>query len=358
MIKAAIVGCGKVADQHAQQIHRIRGATLVAVCDTEPLMAQQMAERFKVERYFGDTSDMLEASKPDVVHITTPPQTHFALGKLCLEAGCSVYIEKPFTLDAGAADELITLASGLDLKVTAGHNALFTPAMIRMRDLVRSGYLGGHPIHMESTYCYDLGDPAYAHALLGNSGHWIRTLPGSLLQNIISHGISKIAEFLTTDSPSVIAHGFTSTFLKTIGQPDIIDEARVIISDQGSTAYFTFSSQIRPSLHQFRLYGPAASLLIDDDHQIVIKTDDKEYKSYLRYFIPPFLYAKQYADNAIGNFRKFVTSEFHLPFDAGLKTLIEAFYASICNSTPPPIPYRDILLTAKIMDDIFAQMKT
>jgi len=84
----------------------------------------------------------------------------------------------------------------------------------------------------------------------------VRSLPGKLLQNIISHGIARIAEFWEGDTPRVIAHGFVSPVLKQIGEHDIIDELRVILSDdKGTTAYFTFSSQMRPSLHQFRIYG-------------------------------------------------------------------------------------------------------
>ena len=66
-----------------------------------------------------------------------------------------------------------------------------------MRALVESGYLGGAPVHMESYYGYDLGEPSYARALLGDQQHWVRRLPGKLLHNIISHGIARIAEFLT-----------------------------------------------------------------------------------------------------------------------------------------------------------------
>jgi predicted dehydrogenase len=255
------------------------------------------------------------------------------------------------------AEELISLADENGLKVTAGHNAQFTHAMVRMRELVKNGYLGGKPVHMESHYCYSFGDEHYAKALLGDSDHWVRKLPGSLLQNIISHGISKIAEFLSGDSPIVIASGFTSAFLKSIGENSIIDEVRVIIQDEdATTAYFTFSSQIMPVPHQFRLYGPKRSLIVDDDHQILIKIGDTEYKSYLRYFVPPFEYAKQYVGNFSRNFKKFLKKDFHLPNDAALKTLIESFYNSIASNSPLPLSYREILLTSKIMDDIFAQI--
>jgi predicted dehydrogenase len=357
MIRAAIVGCGKVADQHATQITRIPGARLVAVCDSEELMARQMAERFHVASHFTCLDKMLEAEKIDVVHVTTPPQGHFALGKTCLEHGCNVYIEKPFTLNTPDAEALIDLANRNGLKLTAGHNAQFTHAMVQMRELVKQGYLGTRAVHMESVYCYELGDEAYAKAFLGDRDHWVRKLPGSLLQNIISHGVGKIAEFLTGDRPLVIAHGFTSPFLKSIGQDDIVDEVRVIVKDEAAkTAYFTFSSQMQPSLHQFRVYGDKRALVVDDDHQVLVRLHDKGYKSYLRYFAPPFEFAGQFARGGVRNMGQFTRGRFHLPFDAGLRRLIEAFYRAVADGAPLPLPYREIVLTSRIMDDIFAQI--
>ena len=49
MLKVGIVGCGKIADAHASQIQRIAGCEIVGVCDTEPLMARQLYERFPVK---------------------------------------------------------------------------------------------------------------------------------------------------------------------------------------------------------------------------------------------------------------------------------------------------------------------
>ena len=142
-------------------------------------------------------AELLREARPDVVHVTTPPASHFDIARLCLERGCHVYVEKPFTLHAEEAEELIALAIRTDVKLTAGHDDQFSHAARRMRALVESGYLGGAPVHMESYYCYDLSEPGYAKALLGDRRHWVRGLPGGLLQNIISHGIARIAEFLT-----------------------------------------------------------------------------------------------------------------------------------------------------------------
>jgi predicted dehydrogenase len=354
MLKVAIVGCGKIADAHATQIQKIEGCEIVGVCDREPLMARQLYDRFPVKHYFGDLQELISATQPDVVHITTPPATHFEMARLCLERGCHVYVEKPFTVWAAEAEQLVSLAQSNGLKLTVGHNDQFSPVARRLRALVATGYVGV-PLHMESHYSYDLGDPSYARALLGNRDHWVRQLPGQLLQNVISHGIARIAEFLDAEDPTVIAHGFVSTFLRNIGESEIIDELRVIITDEKKlTAYFTFSSQIRPSIHEFRIYGSKNGLILDNDHDILIKLKGRKYKSYIDKFIPPIVFAKQHLSNFKTNVGLFLGRDFHM--DSGMKYLIESFYRSIREGSNLPISYREILLTSRIMDSIFQQL--
>jgi predicted dehydrogenase len=354
VLKVAIIGCGKIADSHASQIGRIKGCEIVGVCDREPLMAQQLAKRFPVKRAFSSLTELLDEAKPDVVHITTPPQGHFDLAKTCLNRGCHVYIEKPFTVWADEAQQLIAIANEKRLKLTVGHDDQFSHVSRRMRSIVRSGYLGGAPIHMESYYCYEITKTGYAGALLGDKQHWVRRLPGKLLQNIISHGIARIAEFLAGDSPEVIVYGFTSPLLRTLGETELIDELRVIIHDTDeTTAYFTFSSQMRPGLHGFRIYGPQNGLMLDQDQETLIKLRGARYKSYAEKFVPPICVAGQYLRNATANLQTFLGNDFHMK--SGMKYLIERFYQAILADEPPPIPYREIILTARIMDSIFAQ---
>jgi predicted dehydrogenase len=355
MLRVAIVGCGKIADAHAAQIQHIPGCQLVAACDHEELMARQFCERFAVKAQFNDVREMLARSTPDVVHITTPPQSHFSLGKACLSSGCHVFIEKPFTVCAWEADELIALAQWNGLKLTVGHDAQFSHAARRLRQLAGSGYLGGPAVHMESSYCYDLTDPAYARAFLSDRRHWVRALPGKLLQNIVSHGLARIAEFLPDDAPEVLAVAFASARLAASGDDGLLDELRVIVrASSGSTAYFTFSSQMRPLLHEFRVYGPRNGAILDEDHQTVIRCRGKNYKSYADKFIPPVDAAWQNLRNLGFNARRFMASDFHMK--GGLKHLIECFYRSIDHDEPPPIPYREIMLTSRLMDGIFAQV--
>ncbi len=181
MLKTAIVGCGKIADSHMEQLCRIPNCKVVAVSDREPLMAGQLAERFKVASCFSSVGELLSAARPDVVHVTTPPASHFEISMLCLEAGSHVYVEKPFTLNTREAEELIDLAERKGRKITVGHDLQFSPVTRRMRQLIQGGYLGGAPVHMESYYCYDLSAPGYAKALLSDRSHWVRRVARPLI---------------------------------------------------------------------------------------------------------------------------------------------------------------------------------
>jgi predicted dehydrogenase len=357
MIKVGIIGCGKIADAHASAISSIPDAEIVGVCDNEELMAKQLFERFSIKQYYRDLKEMLSSARPDVVHITTPPQSHFELGKICLNAGCHAYIEKPFTLNLGEADQLIRLADQNNLKLTVGTDEQFSHAAIDMRNLINKGYLGGPAVHMDAYYCYDLGEERYARAFLANKTHWVRSLPGKIAHNIISHGIAKVAEFMGEGNIKVIAHGFTSSFLRGLGEHDIIDEIRVMINaNDQTTAYFTFSTQMRPLLKELRIYGPKNGLIFNQDHHSVIKVRGMNYKSYAEKFVPLNNYARQYRKNMLANAKLFLKNDFHLKY--GLRCLIQLFYRSIVDKTPPPIPYKEILLTTSIMDSIFNQIYT
>ena len=354
MLKIAIIGCGKVADQHVQAIHRIPDCTIVAVCDRELLMAKQLGERFGISACFSDLEEMLRAASPDVVHITTPPQNHYSLGKQCLVSGSHVYLEKPFTITADEAASLIDFAKKRGLKMTVGHNYLFTLEMLEMRRLKKAGFLGGRPIHHESYWSYDLGDRSYVAPMLGNRNHWVRQLPGQLFHNIISHGIAKLTEFLDGESMEIAATAHQSEELRSLGAQEVMDELRVLIRDkQGTTAFFCFSTQIK-GLNQLRVYGPAASITADIITGSLVRNTNRSYKSYLTYFIPPLRNAKEHFRNAQCNVANFLRRRLYQDF--GMKELIARFYSSIRTGSPPPIPYREILLTARIMDEIFAQI--
>ncbi|MBE3143409.1 MAG: Gfo/Idh/MocA family oxidoreductase, partial [Planctomycetes bacterium] len=288
-------------------------------------------------------------------HITTPAQTHFPLGRMCLEAGCHVYMEKPFTETTAEAEALIQLAQEKQRRITVGHNLQFSPEAIRMRELVKAGFLGGPPIHMESIQCYSHDDPTYSRAVLGDSNHWVRRLPGSLLHNLISHGVSKIGEFLAGDHPNIVSLSFSSPYLRQLGQTDIVDEVRATIQDeQGTTAFFLFTTQFGAGSNELRLFGKAGNLVMDNTYRTILRIRPSHHKSYLRYFLAPLIHAREDVRNSFRSIRLFARNDFHM--DYGMKKLMELFYSAIRENKPDPIPSAEILRTSRIMEAIFEQM--
>lgn len=356
MLRAAIIGCGKIADQHVQAIQRLPGSQVVAVCDQEPLMALQLAERFAIEGCYSETSEMLRSARPEVVHITTPPQSHFDLAMRCLGAGCHVYIEKPFTVTFAEAAALIGEAEARGKVVTSGHNCQFSFEMVRMREQLAQGFLGGPPLHVESYWSYDLSDISYVGPLLGNPNHWVRRLPGGLLHNIVSHGIARIAEFIDDELDVLVARAHQSTQLRDMGGQEVLDELRVLMRDaKGTTATFCFSTQIKPGLNQLRLFGPSNSLTVDLNSGSVLTHQGRSFKSYLTYLMPPLLAARAHIGIAWHNLWGIARQQIYQ--DAGMTALIDRFHRAVAAGGAPPIPYRELLLTARIMDEVFAQMR-
>src|SRR4051794_26687341 len=134
-LKVALVGCGQIADAHLQEIRKIPIAKVVAVCDRQIDLATQAAARFEAGAVYDDLDRMLAEMRPDVLHITTPPQSHLSLAVKAMQAGCHLYIEKPFTMDVEEADELLAAARASGKKICVGHDQLFDPVWEECREL-------------------------------------------------------------------------------------------------------------------------------------------------------------------------------------------------------------------------------
>ena len=94
--------------------------------------------------------------------------------------------------------------------------------------------------------------------------------------------------------------------------------------------------------------------MLDHDQDMLLKLRGARFKSYGEKFLPQLDLASQLVGNVLTNVRTFLARDFHMK--SGMKFLIESFYRSISDGTPLPISYREILLTARIMDSIFEQL--
>ncbi len=353
-LKVAIVGCGKIADGHVGEIQKLPDlAKVVAVCDTERLMAEQLAVRFGVEGIYDDYSEMLRKECPDVVHIATPPRPHLKLAQQALEAGCHIYVEKPLAPAHGETVELVESARAAGKKLTAGYSYLFDPPARRLRELVAAGELGDL-VHLETFYGYDLAGP-FGSAVLADANHWVHQLPGALLQNNIDHMLYKLAEYIPDDSPELLAVGMVRRPQRFGDVRDVMaDELRLVLRGERMTATATFSSFVRPVAHLLKLCGTRNSATADFSARTVLLESTLPLPSALGRLVPAFQRSGRVAQEGLRNTMSFARSEFH--FFAGLNELIKQFYQSIESGGDPPIPYRTLLWTSSIMNRIWAQV--
>ena len=352
-LKVSIVGCGQIAEAHIEEIHKLDKATVVGVCDLEILMAEQISKRFGVPSYYNDYARMLDKEKPDVVHITTPPQSHLPLTRQALEAGCHVYVEKPLAMNYQDSKTLIELVEGAGKKLTIGYAYMFDPAVLALRELVQNGILG-EPVHIESYFGYNLAGP-YGSAIMGNPNHWVHRLPGKLFQNNIDHMLYNVTEFIKDEKPSVSAFGYKKR-KESYGdaRDQLLDELRVLIYGDGISAFGTFCSHAQPGNHQFRIYGTEATVNLDYPSQSVTVLAPNRIPTSLGRLKPNFDLSWQYFKGGLKNVFRFIRSDFQ--FFAGFSNLLDRYYDSIIMDTPPPIDYDAILRTNFIMEEIFNQL--
>lgn len=354
-LKIGIVGCGKIADGHVEEIQKMPAlARVVGVCDREPIMAEQIAMRYGLDYHTHDVERLLSERRPDVLHITTPPGSHLALAKRAIDAGCHVYVEKPMTLSLADTRELVAHAEAAKKKITIGYTYLFDPPALEMRALIQEGALG-EIVHVESFYGYNLAG-AYGSAILADPDHWVLKLPGQLLHNNIDHLLNKVLEFVDEDEPSLTARGFVRRTTRFGDARDAMhDELRLLIDGARTTVYGTFSSHIRPAGHFARVYGTKNTAHVDYVARTVTLESSGSLPSAIGRLVPAFEMAARFARAGARNVGKFARSEFH--FFSGLHYLIRAYYESILDDAPPPISARDIVRVSAMLDEIFRQLR-
>jgi predicted dehydrogenase len=353
-LKIALVGCGKIADGHVEEIQKMpERAQVVAVCDREILMAEQMAVRYGVPAFYDSYERMLEEARPDVVHITTPPGSHLALTRAAVAAGCHVYVEKPLTLNYPDSKTLVDEVARAGKRLTVGYTYLFDPPALEMRRLIAEGAIGD-VVHVESYYGYSIGGQ-FGSAIRGDPGHWVHALPGKLFQNNVDHVLNKLTEFIDDEEPRLEAHAWRRdrTAFGDV-RDELLDELRLTLIGKRTSAYGTFSSHVKPAAHFVRVYGEKNILHADYVCRTVTLEPGATLPSAIGRLVPAFGQAAQFLRAGGRNARAFARGDFQ--FFSGMNRLMAMFYDSITEGTPPPISTRDMLRVALWMDRIFAQV--
>lgn len=141
--RIAVIGTGWWAtEHHIPALLAHPHAELVALCDANLEKAQQTADAYNVPSAYASVDELLANERLDGAIVVTNHATHYAVAKACLQAGLHILIEKPMTLFAREAKELVDLAAAQGVQIAMGYNHTYAPYTIRAQQIVASGALG------------------------------------------------------------------------------------------------------------------------------------------------------------------------------------------------------------------------
>ncbi|MFW9969498.1 MAG: Gfo/Idh/MocA family protein [Candidatus Odinarchaeota archaeon] len=142
IIKWGILGCGRIANAFAEGLKVLPNAKLEAVASKTEGKAESLGKMFGVKNIYTNYEDLVNNPVVDVIYIATTHNFHYQNALLCLSHGKPVLCEKPITLNANQAENLIETARNNNLFLMEAIWTRFLPCIIKLNELVDQDIIG------------------------------------------------------------------------------------------------------------------------------------------------------------------------------------------------------------------------
>jgi len=348
-MKVAFVGCGLNSNYHINFAKGYPELEIIGVVDKDSEKAKQCAARYGIKKIFSTIKDLVDEYKPDVIHIITPPPTHYSLAKEAIQSKCHVLVEKPMTLNGQEAGELYALAEENGVKLCTMHNHFYDPCIAKARDLIDKG-LVGNIINVESYYGLNTRIDAFRKYPAPNALPWIYTLPGGVFHDFMAHPLYVMLPY--TGKPQEI-----QVMEKSFGElpQNISDELRILIKGEKAFGVLTFSFAAKPHLHFLRIYGTKMMVSVDFNTMTTTLHPVSHLPKAAQKATYNLSASWQLLRNTLFNVWNFGRGKLR-PYQ-GMKVLIHKFYDAINGKGELPVSKEEALMVIETMDEIWKQIK-
>jgi len=337
-IRAAIVGCGRISAYHVAAVQALPHAELVAACDLREGAAAELAAQHGIERVFSDMETMMGDVQPDVIHLTTPPQSHVALARVAAEHGAHMYIEKPFATSVDDAEAIVAAARAANVEVCAGHSRVFDPTFREALRQVEGGDIGRVvSVRAEQGFTYD-------DAARGAAIPWDYRYDWGIFENLMPHPLSAVCHFLAHPGhPQVTALNLGSV------REAAVDELRVFIPATNAIGEISLTLT-SPEVNRLEIVGTGGRILVDFDRMTTLASPDTGLPSVVTRFGGNFAAALKLTRSsgrvaaalATGRIKRYM----------GIRALIAAFYDALREGMPAPVLPEHAILNVRLMQEI------
>ncbi len=140
--KWGIIGPGRIAHQFAEGLKAIEDAALYAVASNSPERARAFAAQHAGQKTYGSYEALVNDPQVDAVYIATPHRFHVDNALQCLRAGKPVLCEKPLTVNAAEARQLIETARANNVFLMEALWTRFLPIYRQLREWLEAGAIG------------------------------------------------------------------------------------------------------------------------------------------------------------------------------------------------------------------------
>ena len=242
MIKIGVIGYGYWGPNLVRTFAEAQHGTVVAVSDLDPKKLATVNKRYPAVKTTNDFQDLLRNPEIDAIAIATPVSTHFEFGMAALKAGKHVWLEKPMTETSLQARKLCDEAAKRNLTVFVDHTFVYTGAVRKMGDVIKSG---------------DLGRVYYYDSIRVNLGLFQRDV--NVISDLAVHDFS-ILDYLLGEHPVAISASGINHFP---GTPENLAYI-TLFYDSGTIAHVNVSWLAPVKVRQILLGGSKKMITYDD----------------------------------------------------------------------------------------------
>lgn len=180
-LRFAIVGCGRIAQRHAEHIGK--KARLTAVCDLVPERADALAAAYGAKAFYSIDDLLKESASFDVLSVCSPNGLHAEHSIKALHAGVHVLCEKPMALTVADCGNMLQAAEKNNRRLFAIKQNRYNPPVAAVKKIIEKGKLG--KIYSVQLNCFWNRNEAY----YSNSWKGTKKLDGGTLYTQFSHFI-------------------------------------------------------------------------------------------------------------------------------------------------------------------------
>jgi predicted dehydrogenase len=242
MINIGVIGYGYWGPNLVRNFAELSKGQVAAVADLDPRKLEVVKKRFPAVKTTTNFQDLLNDPAIDAIAIATPVSTHFELGMAALKAGKHLWLEKPMTETSLQARKLVDEAEKRGLVLLVDHTFIYTGAVRKMGDLIKSG---------------DLGRIYYFDSIRVNLGLFQRDV--SVISDLAVHDFS-ILDYLLGEHPTAVSASGINHFP---GTPENLAYI-TLFYDSGTIAHCNVSWLAPVKVRQILVGGSKKMITYDD----------------------------------------------------------------------------------------------